>query len=187
MEIATFLASTVIATIGSAIINSFFSYKIKTYDFKSDYYKKIIQRRISAHEQLEDLVVALKLAVTDDDKLPYHFLFSDENTKATEYYSLFMKLQPHILWLSEELFLILRDIQDTMHDYAESGSVIEFGKRNYNRLAELRHQMEQAMSRDLLMLHDVPGFLSRKQMASSSYREFSPPRTQTAEPPTLQP
>lgn len=46
----------------------------------------------------------------------------------------------------------------------ESG-LIEFGKKNYTAVAELRTKLERVHALDMLMLHDVPAFLKAKEPA----------------------
>lgn len=58
------LTSTVIATFLSSAINAVVGHYAKQRDFKNDYYKTIIQRRLQAYEQVEALVVKLKTTQT---------------------------------------------------------------------------------------------------------------------------
>jgi hypothetical protein len=136
------LTSTVIATFLSSAINAVVGHYAKQRDFKNDYYKTIIQRRIQAYEQVEALVVKLKTSILDKDDKLYHFLFSDEEGKLDTYLNSYADIHPHQLWMSETLFEKLRELQDIMFAYKEDTSIVEFGKQNYRRVADLRHALK---------------------------------------------
>ncbi len=164
------LTSTVIATFLASTINAVVGHYAKQRDFKNDYYKDIIKRRLKAYKQVNALVVKLKTAILEEDNKPYHFLFSDEEGKLTDYLKSYADIYPHQLLISETLFEKLRELQDIMFGYKEGMSIIEFGKQNYQCISDLRHSIEVTIATDMLSLYDIEGFLKQKQSSSSAYR-----------------
>ena len=59
-----------------AIIVGAYSLRAKRNEYLNDYYKKVIDRRVAAYEQLESLIVSLRTTFLGEDNKPYHFLFS---------------------------------------------------------------------------------------------------------------
>jgi hypothetical protein len=75
MAIVTILTSTVVAALVSGLINGLYNLRTKQHEYVNEYYKIIINRRVTAYETLEGLIVALKASVLDGDGRPYHYCF----------------------------------------------------------------------------------------------------------------
>jgi hypothetical protein len=70
------LTSTVIATVLSTIVSTIVAIKLKSLDYRNEYYKKLLDKRLEAYRFLEMQIAILKNTVLDDDKQPYHMIFS---------------------------------------------------------------------------------------------------------------
>jgi hypothetical protein len=169
MDIGTFLTSTFVATVVSGLITGLYSLRAKQREYMNEYYKLILARRIAAYEHLETLIVSLKTAVLDHDKKPYHLLFANDENWQTAY-DLMGRLSTQSLWLSEDAFTKSQELNYLMFGLKPEGSVIEFGKSNYRKLAELRSDLERILAADLLTLHDVKRFLREKENVISEFR-----------------
>jgi hypothetical protein len=148
------------------VIAGLFSLRAKRNEYVNDYYKKVIDRRIAAYEQLESLIVPLKSTVASEDKRPYHFLFrQDEASGVTPILLILHGITSQALWLSDEAFQKTRDFERLLwsFDGSTSAALIEFGKQNYQAVATLRDDLERILAADMLGLHDVGRFLSRKK------------------------
>jgi preprotein translocase subunit Sss1 len=145
---------------------------LKQVEYLNDYNRIVLQKRISAYEGLEKLILALKIAVLDRDRKPYHLLFAkDEDWDGA--YALTMQVMNESLWLSEEAFRATQKFNYLMfHDATSRPSAIEFGKRHYNEIALLREEMEQILARDMRTLHKVQRFLRTKSRPGN--KEFIP-------------
>jgi len=85
-KITLILTSSVIAAIVSAIISAIVSLKLKQIDYKNDYYKEIISKRLNAYQFLENQIAVLKSTVLDDsDRKPYHMIFSYGEKKLNKF------------------------------------------------------------------------------------------------------
>lgn len=171
--LAIVLASTVISAIVSALVGGWFSLRSKQNEYANVYYKMILERRLAAYEEVERLITAIKVAVIDDDQKPYHMLFSQDDDHVNVYKTL-LGIMLKALWLTDDLFELTRQLNLLVYTGTpgESG-LIEFGKKNYIAVAELRKKLELLHARDMLTLHDVPSFLKAKKPANG-YSQLSP-------------
>ena len=73
------------------------------------------------------------------------------------------------LWLSDEAFTKVRDLNYLLFHFEKPPSVIEFGKKNYETIATLRAELERLLARDMLGLHDVKRFLKAKDKPDAGF------------------
>ena len=167
--LAVVLSSSVVSGVVSACVAGWFGVRSRRDEYANEYYKLVIERRLKAYETLENLIMSLKTAVVDEDRKPYHMLFSKDGDLANVYLRLHSTTLIS-LWLSEELFQATRELNLLIYSQAKDAELIAFGKDNYQTIATLRAKLEQFHARDMLSLHDVPAFLKSKQPESG----FSP-------------
>jgi hypothetical protein len=168
-------SSSVLSGILGAIIAGWVNLRSKRNDYVNDYYKLVIERRLAAQDEVERLILQLKIAVIGDDGLPYHFIFAKTDDRLA-IYQLLYDVMTKALWLSNDLFEITRELNVLIYTRAPAQTgLIEFGKENYIKIAELRTKLENLHARDMLTLHRVPSFLKSKK----SFDSYSPlPRRQ---------
>lgn len=161
------LSSSLLSGIIVAGIAGWFTLRSKRNEYVDNYYKTVLDRRISAYEEIEHLVIMLKSAVLDGDQRPYHLLFSKDDDHQAVYKLMFIVMSK-ALWLTDDLFAKTRELNILIYSDGGSGSgLVEFGKRNYTTIAELRTQIELLHARDMLTLHNVPQFLKNKRPSDS--------------------
>jgi len=159
------LSSTVVSALVSSLIGGWFALRSKQNDYAYAYYKIVLERRVAAYEEIEGLISAVKVAVIDTDRRPYHMLFSNDSAH-DQVWSMIHKVMSHALWMSDDLFQATREFNQLVFAGTTDGSsLIEFGKANYTAIAELRTKLEKLHKRDMLTLHDVPEFLKSKKVA----------------------
>ncbi len=75
-----------------------------------------------------------------------------------------MAVMSSALWLSDDLFDLTRELNLLLYGHKNGdGGLIEFGKKNYVAIGELRTRIERLHARDMLTLHKIPTFLKRKK------------------------
>jgi hypothetical protein len=153
------------STVVGGFIVGFSSLLLKQREYLNDYNKIVLQKRVSAYEKVEALIVPLKTTAMSDDRRPFHILFSsDEDWQSA--YALTTEIANAALWLSPEAFdASLRLSHLMFYDAEASEGVIEFGKRHYQRIAVLREEMERILAHDMRSLHKIGKFLRRKSNA----------------------
>jgi hypothetical protein len=161
------LSSSLVSGVVSAAIGGWISLRSKKNEYEHQYFKLILDRRISAYEEVERLIAAIKVAVVDKDRRPYHLMFSREDDRASVYKTLHGTMS-NALWLTDDLFELTRRLNMLVYTGTSNGeSLIEFGKINYQQISELRTAMERLHFRDMLKLHDIAGFLNAKKPADT--------------------
>jgi hypothetical protein len=171
--IAAILSSSAVSAVVAAAVAGWFNLRSKRSEYENAYFKMVLERRIQAYEQVEALITKIKIAVLDDDRQPYHLLFSDNETKDTTYTAL-LSVMASALWLSDDLFDETRKLNVLIYSGSEGSgaeNLISFGKKNYREVAELRTRVEKLHARDMLTLHEVPKFL-RSKKPTDSYGEI---------------
>lgn len=167
------LSSSAVSAVVSASVGGWFNLRSKSNEYANVYYKMILERRLAAYEEVERLIGTVKVAVVGDDHKPYHMLFSIDDDHANVYMQLHETMS-NALWLTDELFDLTRQLNILVYTGAtkETG-LIEFGKKNYKAVGELRTKLERVHARDMLALHDAPAFLKAKK-PTDSYTQLSP-------------
>ena len=79
------LTSSVIAGLVSAIVSYFTTLRLKKFDFKSEYYKEILKKRLNAYQYIENQIAVLKAVVLGGDKKPFHMMFSEGENEFLKY------------------------------------------------------------------------------------------------------
>lgn len=159
-----FLPSSLLAAIVGGLIAGLFGLRLKSNDYRNEYFKLVLQRRIEAYAELDKLIIMLKTCVLDNDRRPYHLLFSNDGDSDGVYRLLFVVMSKD-LWFSDDLFDKLRDLNLLLfaHNPEKQSSLVSFGKEHYRRIAELRTQIERIRARDMLSLHHIARFLKSKK------------------------
>lgn len=147
----------------SALVSGVYGLRSKRNEYANEYYKTIIERRIAAYEQLENTIVPLKTSIADNDNRLYHVPFSSEKDEDwnRNVVSL-LAVMSQGLWLSDEVFDKLKELNLLLFRSKKPDSVIEFGKANYEQIATIRAALERMLARDMLSLYDVKRFLKSK-------------------------
>jgi hypothetical protein len=154
----------VTSAVVAATISGAFSLRAKRNEYVNGYYDYVVKRRIAAYEHLEKLILQLKSCVVEkDDKRPYHLLFSSEKNEDWEYaLRLLGGAMSEGLWLSNEVFEKLTEMNYLIFHIEKPDSVIEFARSNYKTLATFRVTFERLLATDMLNLHNVKRFLRSK-------------------------
>ena len=161
------LSSTVVSGLISAIISGWFNLRSKNTEYSNAYYKMILERRLAAYEDVDQLIRSIKAVVVERNQQPYHLLFSKDDDHMHVYQKISDAMSKS-MWLSEDVFDVLRQFNVLVVEGATKEiGLIEFGKQKYKVIAELRTKLERTCVRDMIKLHDVPSFLKNKKYLDS--------------------
>ena len=167
------LTSSVAGGVVGGIVSGFFALWSKSVDYANDYYKIVVRRRVEAYEELESLVSMFKTTLVDEDRLPYHYVFSGENPWL-EINGTVLRIKSHALWITGEAFDISRRLNLFLfHLPTDTEGCIGFGKGNYQEIANLRAELERVVAKDTLSIHKVPAFLRAKRREKSSFSQIN--------------
>jgi hypothetical protein len=169
LDFETVLTSAVMASVVSAVISGGYSLRTKQREFENEYCRMILQRRMVAYEQLEALIISLKTAVLGEDGKPYHLLFATKEDWHSVY-AMLGNVLSQSPWLSHAVFEKSQELNYLIFRLKpQDTDVIEFGKTNYQVIAELRVGLERIIAADMLLLYDVKGFLHSKTKVASEF------------------
>lgn len=170
--ISSSLASAIITTILGGIISGW----LKRIDYADEYYKQILKRRIEVYELLEAEIGILKQSCLDDDGKAYHLVFAYGKDSFYDLQKGLMAVMAKSLWLSDDLQDIVvsinREFLDASFTAQNDEALITVGKDKYQKIANLRHQLEQRFSHDISTLHQIKPFLKKKSKSKSEFSLF---------------
>ncbi|MBP7610108.1 MAG: hypothetical protein KA760_11460 [Steroidobacteraceae bacterium] len=167
------LSSAAVSGAVSALVSGWFGLRSTHKEYANAYYKLILERRMAAYEEIERLIMSIKVAVVDVDNRPYHLLFSDDDNHG-EVYRQLQGVMSKSLWLTDTLFEVTREFNVLVYSgLNHEASTVAFGKHNYAAIAAIRTKMEKIHAIDMLTLHDAPAFLKGKK-PSDTYEPLPP-------------
>ena len=177
----SFLSSAIVAAVVSGLVAGLFSLRALQTQYKNDYYKMVLDRRIGAYACLERFIVSLKTSVMDYDNKLYHLAFSKGGDELF-LPRLLVEIQQSSLWMSSEAYQLAREFNILLFPVADAPSgAIDFAKEHYVKIATLRENLERIVAADMLTLYDVPSFLRKQRRRRDGFGLVNLPR-QTPSP-----
>jgi hypothetical protein len=177
---ASFSAAQLVALVFSssvlaALISLAGNHVLAQLQFKRDYFKEIIGKRLNAYQQVDELIGILRMTTYDDSGRIAHALFLNKAIyeRATFIAAAAVGLS---LYLSESIrdtlskvnFILLKLPQN-----ASEGEAFDIGVAERDALSELRQKLEHLVAADLLELYKVRRFLkTKRRLAGTPTRRF---------------
>lgn len=167
------LTSTIVSGLIAAIVSAGMSLWLKNLEFRNEYYKEILARRLDAYKKLENLVAALKSTCIDPvDKRGYNSIFSKGLAYYEEFKGVFQSGMANNLWINDNTLEIMQELNKvivTISSQILNGNdhrIIDLGKTYYKDIATLRNKLEASIRHDLLHLYDFKKFDKSKDNTS---------------------
>lgn len=160
------LASTVISGITSALISYFISIRLKNHDYKNEYYKKILDKRLNAYQYLETQIAVMKTTVMDEDANAYHYIFGEGTDGVIKFHQNLIIAMSYSLWINDKTVKIMEDLNQyffLISEINDKDEIVKRAKRDYNKIADLRKKLESAVKNDLFNLHNLNNFIKEKK------------------------
>jgi hypothetical protein len=152
----------------SAVLTSLANYYIQKSNYKNEYYKKILDKRIYAYEEVESLLIKTRLHLLDhENQLIYSYLFDTiEELDKTIYAIAFVN--KNSIWLSSDIGWSLTELNTELMNIETEAKRFEspdlelhrIGFERMDKIRILRKQIETYMKRDFINLHDIDLFLN---------------------------
>ena len=177
---ASFSAAQLVALVFSssvlaALISLAGNHVLAQLQFKRDYFKEIIGKRLNAYQQVDELIGILRMTTYDDSGRIAHALFLNKAIyeRATFIAAAAVGLS---LYLSESIrdtlskvnFILLKLPQN-----ASESDAFDIGVAERDALSELRQKLEHLVAADLLELYKVRRFLkAKRRLAGTPIRRF---------------
>jgi hypothetical protein len=158
------ISSSFVATVASSLINLY----LKRLDFKNEYFKLVIQKRLEAYEHIELIIANLKTSALDEaDQKAYHLPFF--NTSDWHDFSVNQATSnSYSLWLNATISEKLSELNTLMNqfrfdfDISNQEDLIKGGKKYYDAIATIRVELENLARTDVLTLYDFKGIEKKR-------------------------
>lgn len=173
--ILTILSSSVL----SAMLTSYFNWRIHNANYKKDYYKKILDKRIDAYESLNTLTNRLSDIVYINNGVVHGLLCGGESF---DYFITQLHLtMEKSYWLADETghkltelgtFLfneITGYIDDTLPDEVIHQKYIELGIQHFDTISNFNKNLKKLVNDQLRNLHEVDKFFGDNGKDSTTY------------------
>ena len=183
METAQIITAIISSSVLSAALTSAFNMRIQNLNYKRDYYKMIIERRVEAQEQIIKLSNEMKIMV----HLNNGTLCNRICATGEKYFSNFVILVAasvnQSFWLSEELgdilislnIFLLQEIDYKMANSSESekNKLLEsLGVKNHEKIRELRKQIDKQLLYDFSKMDKVRCFIKSRRKPNDKRYEL---------------
>lgn len=163
------LTSTLIATVLSTIVSTIVAIKLKSLDYRNEYYKKILDKRLEAYKFLETQIAILKSTVLDSDGHPYHIIFSYGKDELHQFQANLIAAFAYGMWVHKDTLAEMENLNQIFFkvsrktENASVDRVIEVGKEYYDQIATSRKNLEKLVRSDLHNLHNLKKFMKEKK------------------------
>ncbi len=160
----------------SAILTGLVNIRIQNLNYKREYYKKLIERRIDAQEQILSLSNELRIQVKlDEGALCNRICATGE--QHFQSFSLLIASSVNIsFWLSSELSDIMLDfniflLNEITHEIKGNNQnernrcLIDLGLLHHEKLRDYRSKIEQQLMNDFANLANVKSFVKSKHIS----------------------
>ena len=155
------LTSSLVASVFSAIVSAIVTIKLKQLDFKNEYYKKVLDKRMAAYGYIEAQIAVLKSSVLDEfDRKFYHNIFSYNYDDFLSFQQNLYIAMSYGMWFNEETLKNMENLNNKFFEITnqasnDSANLIPLGKKYYPIIVELRNKLEYSVRNDLLALYDL--------------------------------
>lgn len=161
----TILSSAGIASIISAIVGYVFNVLMQKRKYKDDYYKMVLEKRMNAYVQVEEIYKTLTTSIVNDGKT--HCIIFDNEKLYTSFLSSLYGAMRNNIWLSDNINNDLYYLNDMLSLVSKSLnkngiSIQELGEQKQEIFSETHIMIEKHYNQDMMTLHDVKGFLKSK-------------------------
>ena len=143
------------STVVSAIISSVVALVLKNVDFKNEYYKEIIKKRLEAYGYVERQIAVLKSSAIDDDNKPCHLIFFYGADKFLEFQDNLFAAMSYGMWIDKETIKELERLNDLFFTInckiknKTETELINIGKEYHKTILTSRNNLEQATKKGL--------------------------------------
>lgn len=168
----------------SAGLTAFVNWVIQKRSYRNEYYKKLLDRRIDAYEEVENLVARLTGMVNvGGGKVCNLICHMGYDTFATFLISIMIPIRK-AFWLSDDLagmltelnVFLINEIDNKIDENGDSGKqLIELGILNVESIRTYRKNIQSQLYKDLKDLHNIKKFI-RGLRQDETYPVYGKPR-----------
>jgi hypothetical protein len=146
------------------------SHVLAALQFRREYHKEIIRRRLTAYESVDRLVAKLRLVTYDNQGRLAHVVFAAGRQANLDALAAATDVLSEALYVSDEVRDALLKVNVELLGLSEDASAQEafdVGVQKYEALSTMRQHLEALVARDLMTLHEIDRFLRLRQRSLS--------------------
>ncbi|MFT3884614.1 MAG: hypothetical protein QM724_04035 [Flavobacteriales bacterium] len=160
----------------SAGLTSWISWLISKANYKREYYKKLIDRRLDAYEHVEGIINSLSTLVHTDEGGLCPFVCAGGEARWTSFLFDVLKTGSKSVWLGHEISGLMTELNtfmlnDIANHLAETGDNTEhlerLGIMHREAFRQRRTKLQEVLYRDLKDLSNIKAFVERKRKAQN--------------------
>jgi hypothetical protein len=164
------LASAVIAAVVSAAVSGLIALMVKDKEYKNEYYKKVIDKRLKAIEALEacTYLFTARNYATDGSKT-WHVYF-EKSINSDAYTEAVSNMSKYSIWYGMQTIKRLDDFTACITNLLaqckgkEEKEAVNIGVNNYEKIEYYRLSLEASIRSDMASLHKVEKFFKSMPM-----------------------
>jgi hypothetical protein len=159
------------SSITSAVITAFVSWLIQKDNYKREYYKKILDKRLKVYTDIEKIITQLNvMAHYEGTNKLIPFFCSQGDEIFAEFIGKFGLVTGNSFWLSDELsdkmqkfnIYLLRMSYKVIEAQNIDSQIEDLGFQNRDEIKKYRDEVRVLMLRDLFELHNIKKFIKNK-------------------------
>lgn len=178
------LIAAVIAALAS-LVSAFIGFKSKDREFKNDYYKKMIDKRLAAYEKVESIIadLGIDIYILDENRVATEEkikAFFRDDASFRKFFDRLDTVNSKSLWLSGACRLELKNLFNKLSDIMDDISTIEGGKMetdslvqkgidNYEYIDAIDEKLRALIKREIVEIQDVDKFFEELHPRDSLY------------------
>ncbi len=143
--------------------------------YKKEYYKLILQRRLQAYEMIDEYISNLNTVTLLNNDLIHTFLFNQEHFNIILIRMALIK--KHDIWISKKLSIklmefnvLLVNIDTEINNKTNSIQQIGFNRRE--NIRKIKDEIYEILKEDFNNLYDIKSFLKSKELNDLHQVEF---------------
>lgn len=169
----------------SAFLTSFVNWLIQRNNYKNDYYKKLLDKRLSAYEEVESLTSKMRLLIHLEDGNVCNAFFSSGRQEYELFVISLMAPSMSSFWLSGEVsskitelnVFLLNEVSYRIEDLSDEQAAItleKLGVKHRESIKAIRKEIEMLIYKDLKTLHQIPQFIINPKLGKNNF-SLNPP------------
>lgn len=153
----------------AAGLTSVANYYLTSVNYRNEYYKKLLDRRLTAYEDVHHFLSQLRMLVHDNDEntLTPYLLFNGVEALEKTMISILVPMKSST-WVSAELSdsltklnVLLVQLSNEANSFENPDKeLIRIGSKRLHEIRSYREEIETLMKRDFRTMHDIKNFLS---------------------------
>lgn len=167
MNTSTILVTILTSSVISSALTAFVNWYIQRNNYKNDYYKKLLDKRIEAYEMIVFYIDQMKPIVDHKDGKVCHRFLSSGQELYNSFYASVAVGTGKAFWLSSDVSHLVTQFNIFLHENINNEiqdlenidqELIRLGIKNKQKISEFRINLEHQVQADFKDLHNIVKF-----------------------------